>query len=425
VPACDITVTGALTTTTPVAAYRGAGRPEACFFIERLMDAAARALGLDPAEIRRRNFIPSDRFPFRTVTGQVYDSGDYGKALELALAAADYTGLRREQAERRARGELVGVGVASYIEPAALGWESGSIKVERSGRVTAITGSSAHGQGHETTFAQIVADHLGVTPDEVAVVHGDTRAGPEGFGTFGSRSVALGGGALARVASDVREKGRRIAAKLLEAAVADVVNGHGGFHVVGLPQRRVTWKEVAGAAYAGGQALPAGETPGLESSTYFQPEGEVWSFGAVVCAVRIDRESGQLAVERLVWVDDAGTVINPLLAEGQLHGALAQGLGQALLEAVVYDRGGQLLTGTLMDYAIPRADAVPPVVLEKTHTPSPRNPLGAKGLGEAGCIAVPPAVVNAAVDALGPFGVTHLDMPLTPARLWAAITGPR
>ena len=425
VPACDITVTGALTTTTPVAAYRGAGRPEACFFIERLMDTAARALGLEPAEIRRRNFVPPDRFPFRTVTGQVYDSGDYGKALELALAAADYTRLKREQAERRAQGEIVGIGVASYIEPAALGWESGSIKVERSGRVTAITGSSAHGQGHETTFAQIVADHLGVSPEEVVVVHGDTRSGPEGFGTFGSRSVALGGGALARVAVDVREKGRRIAAKLLEAAAQDVVNVPGGFHVVGVPQRRVTWKDVAGAAYAGGHALPAGETPGLESSTYFQPEGEVWSFGAVVSAVRIDRESGVLVIERLVWVDDAGTVINPLLAEGQLHGALAQGLGQTLLEAIVYDRDGQLLTGTLMDYAIPRADDVPPVTLEKMHTPSPRNPLGAKGLGEAGCIAIPPAVVNAAVDALAPLGVTHLDMPLTPARLWAALGRPR
>jgi carbon-monoxide dehydrogenase large subunit len=425
VPACDITVTGALTTTTPVAAYRGAGRPEACFFIERLMDTAARTLGLDPTDIRRRNFIAPASFPFRTVTGQIYDSGDYEKALDLALAAADYTRLRRDQVERRAHGEIVGVGVASYIEPAALGWESGSLKVERSGRVTAITGSSAHGQGHETTFAQIVADHLGVTPEDVVVVHGDTRSGPEGFGTFGSRSVALGGGALARVAGDVRAKGRRIAAKLLEAADPDVVNVPGGFQVVGVPQRRVTWSQVAAAAYAGGAALPAGETPGLEASTYFQPEGEVWSFGAVVCAVRIERETGRLAIERLVWVDDAGTVINPLLAEGQLHGALAQGLGQALYEAIAYDRDGQLLTGTLMDYAIPRADDVPPVLLEKMHTPSPRNALGAKGLGEAGCIAIPPAVVNAAVDALAPFGVTHLDMPLTPARLWAELRSQR
>jgi aerobic carbon-monoxide dehydrogenase large subunit len=420
VPACDISVTGALTTTTSVAAYRGAGRPEACFVIERLMDTAARAVGLDPAEIRRRNFIPPDRFPFRTATGQVYDSGDYPLALDRALAAADYRALRRQQAERRARGEVVGIGLASYVEPCALGWESGSIKVERSGQVTAITGSSAHGQGHETTFAQIVADHLGVTPDDVVVIHGDTRSGPEGFGTFGSRSVALGGSALARVAVEVSDKGRRIAAKLLEAAVPDVVNVSGGFQVAGVPQRRVTWREVATVAYGPGHGLPAGDTPGLEATTYFQPEAEVWTFGVVVCAVRIAQD-GQLVIERLVWVDDTGTVINPLLAEGQLHGSLAQGLGQALMEAIVYDRDGQLLTGTLMDYAIPRAEDVPSVIIEKTETRSPRNPLGAKGVGEAGCIGIPPALVNAAVDALGPFGITHLDMPLTPARLWEAL----
>jgi len=425
VPACDISVTGALTTTAPVSAYRGAGRPEACFVIERLMDAAARATGLDPAEIRRRNFIAADRFPFKTATGQVYDSGDYLLALDRALAAADYEGLRREQAVRRGRGEIVGIGLSSYVEPCALGWESGSVKVERSGRVTAITGSSAHGQGHETTFAQIVADHLGVTPDDVEVVHGDTRSGPEGFGTFGSRSVALGGSALQRVAADVREKGRRIAARMLEAAVADVVSVPGGFQVAGVPQRQVKWREVAVTAYAGGHALPAGDTPGLEASVYFQPDTEVWTFGAVVCAVRIEAETGRVVIERLAWVDDAGTVINPLLAEGQLHGSLAQGWGQALQEAIVYDRDGQLVTGTLMDYALPRADEVPPVLIEKTCTPSPRNPLGAKGVGEAGCIGMPPAIVNAAVDALSPFGVTHVDMPLTPSRIWSALRGSR
>jgi carbon-monoxide dehydrogenase large subunit len=421
VPACDIEVQGALTPTTSVAAYRGAGRPEAAFCIERLMDAAARATGLDPAEIRRRNFIAPGRFPYRSVTGQVYDSGDYPRALALALETAGYAELRRAQAERRGRGDVVGIGIASYVEPAALGWESGSLKVERSGRVTAITGSSAHGQGHETTFAQVIADRLGVEPDDVVVVHGDTRRGPEGFGTFGSRSVALGGGALARVATELCDKGRRIAARLLEAAAEDVHVVPGGFQVAGVPERRVTWREVAAAAYAGGAALPAGETPGLEASTYFQAEGEVWSHGAVVAAVSIDRDTGRLAIEALVWVDDAGTIVNPLLAEGQLHGSLAQGLGQALLERVAYDERGQLLAGTLMDYALPRADDVPPVRIEKMHTPSPRNPLGAKGLGEAGCIAIPPAIVNAAVDALAPFGVTHLDMPLTSDRLWEAM----
>jgi carbon-monoxide dehydrogenase large subunit len=421
VPTCDIAVSGAVTTTAPVAAYRGAGRPEACFYIERLIDTAARAMGLDPAELRRRNLIPADRFPFRTVTGQSYDSGDYPQALERALAAADYAALRKQQAERRARGEVVGIGVVSYVEPCALGWESGSIRVERSGKVTAITGSSAHGQGHETTFAQVVADHLGVTPDEVTVLHGDTRSGPEGFGTFGSRSVALGGGALVRGSVEVRDKGRRIAARLLEAAAEDVVGVPGGFQVTGVPAKRVTWKEVATAAYAGGQALPSGDTPGLEATMYFQAEAEVWSYGAVVCLVSIARDTGTLRIERLVWVDDAGTIINPLLAEGQLLGSLAQGLGQALLEAIVYDGDGQLLTSTLMDYAIPRAEDIPALTIEKMHTPSPRNPLGAKGLGEAGCIAIPPALVNAAVDALAPFGITHVDMPLGAERLWAAI----
>jgi len=289
--------------------------------------------------------------------------------------------------------------------------------------VTAITGSSAHGQGHETTFAQVVADAVGVTPEDVTVIHGDTRRGPEGFGTHGSRSTALGGGALVEASVVVRDKGRRIAAKLLEAGVDDVVGVGGGFHVIGAPQKKITWKEVATAAYAGGTALPAGDTPGLESSSYFQPEGEAWSSGAVVAAVSIERESGRLVIESLTWVDDAGTIINPLLAEGQLHGGLAQGIGQALMERIVYDERGQLLTGTLMDYAVPRADDVPAVTIEKMHTPSPRNPLGAKGLGEAGCIAIPPAVVNAVVDALVPFGVTHVDMPLTPEKLWQAMRG--
>jgi carbon-monoxide dehydrogenase large subunit len=421
VPSCDITVEGALTNTAPVSAYRGAGRPEACFVIERLIDTAARALKLDPAELRKRNLIPSDRFPYRTITGQVYDSGDYVGALDRALTAAEYAALRRAQDARRARGEVVGIGVVSYVEPCALGWESGSVKVERSGRVTAITGSSAHGQGHETTFAQVVADALGVTPEDVTVVHGDTRRGPEGFGTHGSRSTALGGGALVEASVVVRDKGRRIAAKLLEAGVDDVVPVPGGFHVIGSPQKRVAWKEVAGVAYAGGAALPAGDTPGLEASHYFQPEGETWSSGAVVAAVSIDRETGRLIIESLLWVDDAGVVINPLLAEGQLHGGLAQGFGQTLMERIVYDERAQLLTGTLMDYAVPRADDVPPVTIEKMHTPSTRNPLGAKGLGEAGCIAIPPAIVNAVVDALSPFGVTHVDMPLTAEKLWQAM----
>ncbi|HEX9820662.1 MAG TPA: xanthine dehydrogenase family protein molybdopterin-binding subunit [Methylomirabilota bacterium] len=419
----EIEVTGAFTTTPPVGAYRGAGRPEAAFLIERLVDEAARALDLDPAEIRRRNAIPREAFPYRTATDQVYDSGDYHATLERVLETADYAGLRRAQAERRRRGEIVGVGLALYVEPAALGWESGLVRMEKTGVVTAITGSSPHGQGHETTFAQIVADHLGVEPDAVTVLHGDTRGAPQATGTSGSRSTALGGGALALAAGDLRERGRRLAATLLEAAVDDVVAVPGGFHVAGAADRGVTWRAVAELAYRWG-ALPAGVEPGLESTRFFQGPGEVWSAGAFVVAVRIERETGIIVVERLVWADDAGTIINPLLADGQLEGSLAQAWGQVVMEAVQFDPDGHLLTGTLMDYALPRADDVPAAEILHLHTPSPNNPLGAKGLGEAGTIGLPPAVVNAVVNALAPFGVRHLDMPLTPARIWAKIARP-
>src|SRR5262249_43242389 len=286
----DIQVSGALTTTPPVGAYRGAGRPEAAFLIERLVDEAARALGLDPAEIRRRNLIPAEAFPYTTATGQVYDSGAYAEALERALAAADYDGLRRAQVERRRRGELVGIGLSTYVEPAALGWESGVVRVERTGTVTAVTGSSPHGQGHETTFAQVVAEHLGVDPELVTVRHGDTAGAPQGSGTAGSRSTALGGGALVLAARDVRDKGRRLAARLLEAAIEDVVAVPGGFHVVGAPDRTVAWRSVADLAYRMG-ALPPGEEPGLEATRFFEAPGEVWSSGAFVVAVRVGRET--------------------------------------------------------------------------------------------------------------------------------------
>jgi carbon-monoxide dehydrogenase large subunit len=417
----DIQVTGAFTTTPPVGAYRGAGRPEAAFLIERLMDEAARVLDLDPADIRRRNAIPATAFPYTTATGQVYDSGDYRAVLERALQAADYDGLRRSVADRRRRGELVGVGLSLYVEPAALGWESGVVRVERTGAVTAITGSSPHGQGHETTFAQVVAEHLGVEPDVVTVRHGDTAGAPHGSGTAGSRSTALGGGALVLAARDVRDKGRRIAAAMLEAASDDIVGVPGGFHVVGAPDRKVAWRAVADVAYRMG-ALPAGMEPGLEATRFFEAPGEVWSSGAFVVAVRVERETGVIVPERIVWVDDAGTIVNPLLADGQLEGSLAQAWGQIVMEAIQFDRDGHLLTGTLMDYAIPRADDVPVAEILHHDTPSPFNPLGAKGLGEAGTIGLPPAVVNAVVDALAPLGITHVDMPLTPARIWARIT---
>jgi carbon-monoxide dehydrogenase large subunit len=420
----DIESVGVFTTTPPVGAYRGAGRPEAAYLIERLVDEAARTLKLDPAELRRRNLIPPERFPFKTATGQVYDSGDYPALFERTLAEADYAGLRRAQAARRARGEIVGIGIAAYVEPSGLGWESGLIRVETTGAVLAITGSSAHGQGHETTFAQIVADELGVTPEAVTVRHGDTHGAPQGIGTFGSRSTALGGSALALAARDVREKARRLAASMLEAAVDDVVAVEGGFGVVGAPGRSVALARVAEFAYRG-QGLPPGTEPGLEATRFFSPEGEVWSAGAFVVSIRIDRDTGTVTPERIVWIDDAGTIINPLLADGQLEGSLAQGWGQAMMEEIALDPGGQMLSGTLMDYAIPRADDVPHAEISHAHSPSPRNPLGAKGLGEAGTIGIPPAMVSAVVDALSPFGVSHLDMPLTPERIWRAISAGR
>jgi aerobic carbon-monoxide dehydrogenase large subunit len=415
----DIVTTGAFTTTPFIGAYRGAGRPEAAFLMERLVDEAARALNLDPAELRRRNLVPPERFPYATATGQSYDSGDYPALLSRALSAADYPGLRRAQAQRRARGEVVGVGVAVYVEPSALGWESGLVRVERDGRVTAITGSSPHGQGHETTFAQVLADRLGIEPELIDVRHGDTALIATGVGTFGSRSVALGGGALVLAADTVVARARALAARLLEAHADDVRPAPGGFAVVGAPHRTVSWQRVAQLAWDGPHA--DGEAAGLEASEVMSPEHEVWSGGAVVAAVAIDRETGVFTLERLVWVDDAGAIVNPLLADGQLEGSLAQAWGQIAMEAMRFDADGHVLSGSLMDYAVPRADDVPRAEILHEHTPSPRNPLGAKGLGEAGNIGVPPAVVNAIVDALAPFGVRHVDMPLTPESLWRAM----
>jgi carbon-monoxide dehydrogenase large subunit len=294
------------------------------------------------------------------------------------------------------------------------------VRVESTGAVLAVTGSSAHGQGHETTFAQIIADELGVPPEAVTVRHGDTHGAPQGIGTFGSRSTALGGSALALASRDVREKARRFAASMLEASPQDIVPADGGFGVVGAPGRHVTWARVAEFAYRG-TGLPPGTEPGLEATRFFTAEGEVWSAGAFVVSVRIDRDTGTVTPERIVWLDDAGTIVNPLLADGQLEGSLAQGWGQVMMEDAVLDRDGHLLAGTLMDYAVPRADDVPHAEIGHAHTPSPNNPLGVKGIGEAGTIGIPPVMVNAVVDALAPFGVTHLDMPLTPEKVWRAL----
>jgi carbon-monoxide dehydrogenase large subunit len=419
----ELTSVGAYTNTAPTGPYRGSGRPVGVYLIERVMDEAARATGLDPVEIRRRNFIARDAFPYRTAFGAAYDSGDYAGALDRAVELAGYPELRREQAEARRRGEIVGIGVAAYVESTnVLGWESGLVRVERTGRVTAITGSSPHGQGHETTFAQLIADRLGLAPGDVLVRHGDTLGAPQAIGTFGSRSAGLGGSALAQAAAEVRDKGRRLAARLLEASPEDIVLVPAGFAVKGATDRMVGWARIADLAHRP-VGLPPGESPGLEATVFFRQDHPAWSFGAGIALVRIDRDTGRVRLERFVAVDDCGNAINPLLVDGQIVGALAQGIGQALSEHVVYGEAGELLTATFMEYAIPRADDMPELVLDRTVTPSPLNPLGVKGVGEGGACVAPPAIVNAVIDALAPFGVTHVDSPLTAEKIWRAIRG--
>jgi aerobic carbon-monoxide dehydrogenase large subunit len=420
----ELTSVGAYTNTCPTGPYRGSGRPVGVYLIERVMDEAARATGLDPVEIRRRNFIPPDAFPYRTAFGAAYDSGQYARALDRVVELADYSRLRREQVQARGRGEIVGIGVAAYVESTNVqGWESGVVRVERSGRITAITGASPHGQGHETTFAQVIADQLGVSPDEVVIRHGDTQGAPQAIGTFGSRSAGLGGSALAQAAIEVRDKARRLAARLLEAAPEDLAVVAGGFGVKGAPEKIVGWSRIADLAHRAA-GLPPGESPGLEATVFFRQDQPSWSFGAGLAVVRIDRDTGRVRLERFVAVDDCGNAINPLLVDGQIVGALAQGIGQAMTEHVVYGEAGELLTSTFMEYAPPRADDMPELILDRTVTPSPLNPLGVKGVGEGGACVAPPAIVNAVIDALSPFGVTHVDSPLTSEKIWNLIPRP-
>lgn len=422
IPAVDLEAVCVYTNTTPVAAYRGAGRPEAAYYIERLMDLVAAELNLDPAEVRRRNFIPPDAFPYKTPTGLTYDSGEYDRALTKALSLANYEQLRAEQAARRAAGDrmLLGIGIACYVEMCGFGpYESAQIKVEPSGTVTITTGISPHGQGTATTFAQIVADQIGADFNRIVVKHSDTALTPMGIGTMGSRSLAVGGAALVRAATKVREKARQIAAAMLEANVADIEFHEGRYVVRGVPDRGLTLTEIARRAYS--NKLPPEIDPGLEAVDYFRPADLIYPFGAHVAVVEVDSETGHVRIRAYYSVDDCGPRISPLIVTGQVHGGLAQGIAQALLEEVVYDANGQLLSGTLMDYAIPRADLFPPFTVDKTETPTPLNPLGVKGIGEAATIGSTPAITNAVIDALQPFGVRHLDIPLRPEKVWRAI----
>jgi carbon-monoxide dehydrogenase large subunit len=418
----QIEVHGRLGNTAALGIYRGAGRPEAAMLMERLIEEAARKLDIDPNELRRRNIISVHAFPYRTPTGQTFDSGNYEELLDHSCRLAGYRELLATRDRRRAAKEVCGIGTALYVEPCGQGWESGQIKLSPEGQIIAATGSTSQGQGRETTFAQIVADALAVDPVTVTVQHGDTALTPPGVGALASRSTAIGGSALLQAAEAFREKARALAARLLQSNVESVDLTLGGFRRCGGGGGFVSWKSIASAALA--ESGSDGLGFALETSIVFHAKGEAWSSGCCIATVSIDRETGALSLDKIFWTDDAGLVVNPLLAKGQLLGGLAQGLGEALLERIVYDENGELLTGSFSDYAMPRATHIPNVVLESIETGSPFNELGAKGVGEAGCIGVPAAVVNAVLDALSPFGVKNVEMPLTSEKLWRLMQAP-
>mgnify|MGYP000848397529 CR=1 FL=1 len=420
IPALEYRSLSAFTNTMAVGAYRGAGRPEAAYYAERAIDLVADAAGLDPAEVRRRNFIPKFTDGYVTAAGEKYDTGDYAKALDHALEVSGYKQLREEQARARAEGRYLGIGLASYVEICGFGpYESATLRVEPNGDVTVYTGISPHGQGQETSFAQIVAEELGVSMDVVGVNHGDTLNTPQGNGTMGSRGLAVGGGALMMAVETVRKRASAIAAHMLEAAIDDIEFANGSFRVRGVPGPGLTLDKIARQAYSG--ALPPELGVGLEATEFFRPEDETFPFGTHVALVEVFPDTGEVKLLRLVTVDDCGVIISPKLVRGQVHGGVAQGIGQALMEDLVYDDGGELLAGTLNDYAIPKAVDFPIFESHHTETPTYLNPLGAKGIGEAATIGSTPAVANAVIDALEPWGITHLDVPFTAERVWRAM----
>jgi aerobic carbon-monoxide dehydrogenase large subunit len=439
IPDVRTDIIGVFTNKCPTDAIRGAGRPEATHMIELTLDALAHELGMDPLEMRRKNFIPADTFPATVATGVIYDSGDYPKTLDKLMEHVDVAAFRREQEELRAKGVYRGIGFCTYTEicglapsrvtgPAGVGvqaglWESAMVRVHNTGAVTVYTGTSPHGQGLETAMAQIVADKLGVDPSIVEVIHGDTATGPEGRNTYGSRSLATGGEAVAKASDKVVAKVKAIVAAELEAAPEDIEVSGGKFSVRGSPDQGLSLAEVAGVAYIG--AVPEGMEPGLEETTFYDPENFVFPFGAHACVIDVDPETGKASIVRYVAVDDCGTAVNPMLIDGQVHGGVAFGIGQALYERVHYDADGQLVTGTFVDYALPTAAELPSFETDRTETPSPVNSLGAKGVGEAGTIAASAAVTNALIDALRPLGVDFINMPLSPMRIWEAISAAR
>jgi carbon-monoxide dehydrogenase large subunit len=421
-------VVGAFTNCTPTDAYRGAGRPEATHGIERMVDILADELNMDPAEIRFKNFVAKEQFPFPTATGLVYDSGDYAAPLEKALKLGDYEKLLAEQAEARKQGKLMGIGISAYGEICAFGpspatpaggWESATVKIEPSGKVTIMTGTCSHGQGQETSFAQIAADELGVKIDDILVIRGDTAIVQYGIGTFGSRATAVGGAALYFALQELKAKVKKFGAMMLDSEDASFANGKVTCNKTGASK---SIQEIAGATYRA-MKLPPNTEPGLVSTHFFEPSNFTFPFGSHLVVTDIDKDTGQVSVRRYIAVDDCGNIINPLLVDGQVHGGVAQGLGQALWEQAVYDDNGQLVTGEFMDYAMPRAHMMPWIESAHTTTPTPVNPLGVKGVGEAGTIGCSPAVVNSVVDALSHLGVRHIDMPMTPEKIWKLVAG--
>lgn len=426
IPAARMEVIGALTNKMSTDAYRGAGRPEATYLIERALDLVAAELQLDPAAVRRKNFPQPSEFPYATPTGVIYDSADYQTCLDIALKKSDYKKLRQEQAAARKQGRLMGIGLSTYVEICAMGpssampaggWESATVRVEPTGMVNLFTGSSPHGQGQETSFAQIGADVLGLEPDDVLVTHGDTTAVPYGIGTFGSRATAVGGTAAYKALLKVRDKLAQIAGFLMKEDPEKLVFAGKKIFVKGNAKKSMTFGEAVGAAYSA-KSLPPGVEPGVEATTFFEPSNFTFPFGAHVCVVEIDPETGDVKLKKYVAVDDCGNVINPLLVDGQVHGGIVQSVGQVLFEEAVYDEQGQLITGELMDYAIPRAADMPWMETDRTVTPSPVNPLGVKGVGEAGTIGATPALCNAVVDALSHLGVRNIDLPVKRERIW-------
>ena len=429
-------VTGVFTNTTPVDAYRGAGRPEATYLVERMMDRYAAEIGMDPAEVRRKNLIPPFEDGHEVATTVIYDSGNYEAGLDRALELVGYDDFRKEQATAREQGRYLGIGLSTYVEicgmaPSAVAytlgaragvWESALVRVHPTGKVTVFSGSSGHGQGHHTTFAQLAAAELGVAVEDVEVVQGDTDKVQMGTGTFGSRSAVCGGNAIHMSIEKIQDKAKRIAANLLEAAPEDIVNENGQYFVQGAPANAKTFQEVALAAYWY-ESLPEGTEPGLEAVSIFDPQNFTWPFGTHIAVVEVDGDTGEVELQKYVALDDVGNVINPMIVEGMVHGGVAQGVGQALQEEAVYDDSGQLLTGSMMDYALPTAEDIPSIITDRTETPSPTNPLGVKGAGETGTIAASPAVMNAVIDALSPFGVKHMNMPAKPEKVWRAMQG--